>query len=134
MFLKGQGDEPDRPVAESPLAWRFVTSLDEAREYACQVKKPLLLELTSLSCGWCRLLTHLTHGDAEVDSLLRGYACVKFICDVDPREEYKTLGVTGFPCTVVFTLDGEILDKSPGFSPPSKFAETLRDWAKRARP
>ena len=132
LLVRGQGDDPDRPVAASPRAWYFVRSVAEALDRARVDKKPLLVEFTSMSCFWCRLLSHVTHQDAAVDELLGRFTCAKIICDLDPDRAHETHGVQGFPCTIAFAADGTVIDRCQGFARPSAFAATLEAWSKRA--
>lgn len=132
LLVRGQGDDPDRPVAASPRAWHFVSSVAEALDRARMEGKPLLVEFTSMSCFWCRLLTHVTHQDAAVDELLGRFTCAKIICDLDPDGAYEGYGVKAFPCTIAFNADGTVIDRCQGFARPSAFATTLDAWSKRA--
>jgi hypothetical protein len=132
LLVRGQGDDPERPVAASPRPWYFVRSVAEAMDRAREDRKPLLVEFTSMSCFWCRLLTHVTHQDAAVDELLGRFTCAKILCDFDADRAYETHGVKAFPCTILFAADGSVIDRCPGFSRPSAFAVTLEAWSKRA--
>lgn len=127
-FLREHGDAADRPFVAEPAPWQHVRDLEEAREYAAARGLPLVLEITSMSCPWCRLMSW-THQDEEVDRLLRGFARAKLVIDLDPTGSRTRLGVQGVPCTMLLGADGEEVARLAGCKGPGAYAEWLRPHA-----
>jgi thiol-disulfide isomerase/thioredoxin len=117
--------EPDRPKAESPVA--FSRSWDDSRAEAKRSGRRLLAYFTSEFCGWCRALEKRTLTDAEVVALSKDFVCV----EVDVRDE-KNLRVAdefridSIPRTIIFTPDGAIIDRRTGYIPALEYAAWLK--------
>ncbi len=133
-MLEKQGDDPARAVAAAPVQWYFAHDLDEALAVTRERGRPLLVEFTSFSCSFCRLLTYVTHPDAEVVRELDRFACVKIVAEVDPDPAWKRLGVDGFPCTAHVDGSSRIVERIDGFVRPSAFAAAIREWAREPPP
>ena len=126
LMLEKKGDAPDRPLAESPVEWFYCANFDKAVQYASSSGKPLLVEYTSTTCGWCRILGYVTINDKELNELLANFACVKFLGEFDPAETYKKQGVESFPQIKIFSPETlKELHSISGFKPPSKLVAEL---------
>lgn len=120
--------EADRKLAETAIAWTWTHDLDAARALAAANEKPLLAVFETDWCAYCKILALLTWPDAEVADFVREtFVAVRVHGDFLERADItRELGVTGYPTAVVFDTDGEVLDRIPGFLPPSRYVERLK--------
>lgn len=125
--LVSAGEDPERPTTDTPTEWLYVTDLSSARAHAERVGRPLLLELTSHSCGYCRLQTLVTHRDADVASVQGEFACVRLVSDLDLERSYEAVGFDGgVPHTLAFDAQGEKVADMRGFTRPTDYVQGLR--------
>jgi len=132
-LISARGGDPDRPVTATPAPWTYVTSMAQVRAITAAAHRPLLIEVSSYSCSWCRLLHLVTLVDAKVDALRRNFVCVRYLADLDPAKGFEQLGVSGFPSTLA--LDSNLVPQGSieGFVLPESYAGTLSEWLSAAK-
>jgi uncharacterized protein YyaL (SSP411 family) len=120
------------PDAKEKLSW---ISLSEAEERLKQQKRPVLIDLYTDWCGWCRVMDKKTYSHPEVARYINEkFYPVKI--DAESRETfhwkgktygynsgngvnnyaiYLTRGQLSFPTTVIIAADGSQPQAIPGY-------------------
>jgi thioredoxin-related protein len=123
------------PADEAPIAWR---SWDSGMEEARKRGLPILLDVYTDWCGWCKRMDRDVYSRPEVrDYVRRSFVPVKLNAEASRPAEYEgqaytsrslaaALGVTGFPTTVFFRANGEYVTRVPGYVPADRFLAVLR--------
>lgn len=114
-----------RKKAERPVVWYQTLELADARRYAKEVGKPLLIEFSSDGCGWCKRLEDLNFKDAEVDARLQRFACVRIDTDLDAARTNEAFGLKGVPDLVLVDAEGKLLHTISGWQPPADYVLEL---------
>jgi thioredoxin-related protein len=106
------------------IEWRFDYNL--ARKEAEAKGRPLLLDVGTENCFWCKKLDAVTFHDPAVANLLNQ----RFIClRVDAGKETllaEALRVRSYPTVVLAGPDGKILGTLEGFMEAARFQEHLQ--------
>jgi len=122
------------PAAADP-AWR---SWDAGLREAATSGRPVLVDVYTDWCGWCRRMDREVYARADVqDYLARRFVTVKLDAESNAAARYegrsytlRTLaarfGVTGYPTTVFLSAKGAQLASVPGYLPPQDFLLLLR--------
>jgi thioredoxin-related protein len=126
---------PPGARAAGDLRWRaFDAGLEEARA----AKRPVLVDVYTDWCGWCKRMDRDVYARADVrDYLARRFVTVKLDAEGTAAARYEgrahtgtTLArrfkVTGYPTTVFLRADGGHLVNVPGYIPPERFLTLLR--------
>lgn len=114
-------DVPTDAVAA--IAWR--SDLATAKAEAIATGRPLLIEYTSKSCGWCRAMEKYTHTDADVIATLNNQF-VPVRVSGDPEKLRKPNGVRGTPATLI--VDAATMTKLKridGFVRPRRYVQKV---------
>lgn len=123
------------PAAPPPIAWRaWDRGLEEARASG----RPVLVNVVTDWCGWCRRMKAEVYTKPEI----RDYLAARFVTvtlnaeAADPAHyEGKTLTsrslaarfeVSGYPTTIFLRSDGGHLVNVPGYVEPAQFLQILR--------
>lgn len=116
-------------------AWR---SWDAGLREAGTSGRPVLVDVYTGWCGWCKRMDRDVYARADVqDYLARKFVTVKLDAESNDPARYegkaytsRTLaarfGVTGYPTTLFLSAKGAQLGKVPGYSPPEDFLLLLR--------
>jgi uncharacterized protein len=106
------------------INWR--DNWDSALAEAKKVNRRILLELYMDGCPHCARLDSETHADAKVaDTLNSDYVPVR----LEGRRHMdivKKFNVTGAPTTLVFSPEGEEVQRFAGYYPPGEYLEKLK--------
>ena len=116
-------------------------SLDDAQKKLAVTKKPVLIDLYTDWCGWCKVMDKKTYSDKNVAQYLKEkFYTVKV--NAESRETFQWMGkqfqfnpqyktndfamyLTGgqlsYPTTVIIPTDGSGPQAIPGFLKPSDF-------------
>jgi len=134
--LKGDKKSFYKNTAEK-LKWM---SLDEAAADLKKEKRPVLIDLYTDWCGWCKAMDKKTYNNKDVTAYVQQkFYPVKFDAeghksitwngrtyDFNPRHKthdfaiYLTNGNLSYPTTVIIPVDGEP-QAIPGFLAPNEF-------------
>ena len=144
---EGGGPEPRTPVAgggagagekaaAAGVAW---SELDPGLKEAHARKRPMLVDVYTDWCGWCRRMERDTYAAGEVrDYLAKSFVTVKLNAedskktaryqgeDVSYRKFADGFRITGYPTTLFLDQDGELITALPGYVGAPKFIYILR--------
>jgi thioredoxin-related protein len=116
-------------------AWR---SWDAGLREAGTSGRPVLVDVYTDWCGWCKRMDRDVYARADVqDYLGRKFVTVKLDAESNDSARYegraytsRTLaarfGVTGYPTTLFLSAKGAHLGSVPGYSQPQDFLLLLR--------
>ena len=135
----GDGIPANRKYAKElhvPLGFEAFFDLDEAKEYARKIGKPIFVDFTGKTCANCRNMEQHVWTNSDVKEILTSdFVMVSLFCDANidlPEDEwvtdkngktYKTLGTKNFhyqqvtyntntqPYYVIIDADGNVLTK-----------------------
>jgi thioredoxin-related protein len=123
------------PPARAEFAWR---KWDDGLREAASARKPMLVDVSTDWCGWCRRMQRDVYARADVrDALDRGFVAVKLDAESRAAVRYESRALTeqglaarfrvsGYPTTVFLRPDGSHLVNVPGYVPPERFLLLLR--------
>ncbi|WEK35297.1 MAG: thioredoxin family protein [Candidatus Pseudobacter hemicellulosilyticus] len=136
VVLASQLSQPEGPVGEK-MKW---LSLQEAAAALAKEKKPVLIDLYTDWCGWCKVMDKRTYGHAKVSAYVQEHFYPVKI-DAESKQTFSwngrefsynsgnkvndlaiwlTGGQLSFPTTVFIPVGGEP-QAIPGFLPPNEF-------------
>lgn len=129
---------PAAPAGAGPapaIAWRgWDRGLEEARSSG----RPVLVDVYTDWCGWCRRMKAEVYARPEIRSYLDGhFVVVKLNAEgADParyegraftsRSLATRFGVSGYPTTIFLRSDGGHLVNVPGYIESARFLQILR--------
>ncbi len=120
--------------AGSDLVWH---SFDEGLDKALRENKPVLVDVYTEWCGWCKVMDNKTYGDAGVSRYLRErFVLVKLNPETDGVLTYKgttyqaayftqMMGVNGYPATAFFASNADMITLVPGYIQATEFLHIL---------
>ncbi len=112
------------PAAAQEVAWQL--DYNRARQEAQEQGRPLVIELATENCVWCRQLEQRTFKDPAVIGLLNDY-CVPLRVDAQRTPELaEALRIQNFPTLVFAGPDGRILGYQEGFVDAPRLKELLQ--------
>lgn len=129
------GAAPSARAGEPAVQWR---GWDPGLAEAQKSKRPVLVDVYTEWCGWCRRMEKDVYSRADVrDYLQRKFVTVKLDAEASDPAQYegkaltsRTLAsrfrVTGYPTTVFLRSDGGHLANVPGYIPADRFLLLLR--------
>jgi thioredoxin-related protein len=124
-----------KPARGAPLEWR---SWNQGVAEAASSGRPMLVDVYTDWCGWCKRMDRDVYARADVrDYLSRRFVTVKLDAEGSQAARYegraftgttlaKRFKVTGYPTTVFLRADGGHLVNVPGYVPPERFLTLLR--------
>jgi thioredoxin-related protein len=116
-------------------AWR---SWDSGLHEAATTGRPVLVDVYTGWCGWCKRMDRDVYARSDVQAYLaRKFVTVKLDAESGEDARYQgqaytsrtlaaRLGVTGYPTTMFLSAKGTHLRSVPGYSPPQDFLLLLR--------
>jgi thioredoxin-related protein len=117
------------------IAW---VAWDEGLQQAGELKRPVLVDVYTQWCGWCKRMHRDVYSRADVrDYLSQKFVTVKLDAEAGDAARYegrsftsRTLAnafrVSSYPTTLFLKADGEHLVSVPGYIEPEKFLLLLR--------
>jgi thioredoxin-related protein len=120
---------------EAGLKW---LSFSEGLQVAAKTHKPMLVDVYTNWCGWCKRMEATTYKDEKViQDLNENFVIVKLNAESDRAVHYKDASterevaqdqwsVSGYPTTVFLKWDGEVISPLPGYVPADNFHPILR--------
>ncbi|MBI1799589.1 MAG: thioredoxin family protein [Candidatus Eisenbacteria bacterium] len=124
-----------RPAGAAEPGWM---SWDEGLRRAAETRRPVLVDVTTEWCGWCKRMDRDVYARPEVrDYLAQHFVRVKLDAESASSATYggkpytgRTLamrfGVSGYPTTIFLRPGGEHLVNVPGYVPAEQFLMLLR--------
>lgn len=122
-------------AGDARVAWRgWEAGLREAK----QLDRPMLVDVYTDWCGWCKRMDRDVYARPEVREYLQGnFVTVKLDAEATTPVPYEghpftarslsaRFRVTGYPTTIFLKPDGEYLVKVPGYVESSRFLLLLR--------
>jgi thioredoxin-related protein len=106
---------------------------DAGSSLAKKSKKPMLVDVYTDWCGWCKRMDKDTYSDQKIKKYLaQKYVLVKMNAESSDTVTYKGekftkeeiaegFKVTGFPTVLFFEPNGDLITSLPGYLPPEKF-------------
>ncbi len=111
----------DTPAAE--VEWRL--EYDKARKEAIEKNRPLVIDIGTENCFWCKQLDQRTFRDPDVVALLNE-KCVPLKVDAQRHATLvEALRVQSYPTLVFATPEGKILGYQEGFLEASGLQERI---------
>jgi thioredoxin-related protein len=107
----------------STVNWR--TDWPAALEEAKAAQRPLVLELYLETCPHCQQLARETHSDAAVAAALNGRFIPVRLEGRQHLDLVQKLEVRGAPTTLIFSSEGQELQRVTGFLPPEEYLKEL---------
>jgi tetratricopeptide (TPR) repeat protein len=114
---------PGAGAAAAEISWR--SDYGKARQEAAELGRPLVINLGTDACVWCKQLDARTFTNPDVVSLLNE-RCVPLKVDANATPYLaKALRVENYPTLVFATPNGKILGYQEGFLEPPALKEKL---------
>jgi thioredoxin-related protein len=122
------------PVTHAP-AWK---SWDQGLAEAQQSGRPVLVDVYTDWCGWCKRMDRDVYAKPEmIDYLGQHWVVVRLNAEADIPIHYRgettteaavanTFGVSSYPTTVMLKPSGERIVNVPGYLPAGDFKTVLR--------
>ena len=130
------------PSGEGRLRWN---DLDRALAEAKKANKPVLVDVVTDWCGWCRRMDKTTYGDPGVrDYVARSFVPARINAEDDAkrasyqgesttyREFADGFRINRYPTTLFLAPDGRLITQVPGYVKPETFLTVLRYVAEGA--
>jgi thioredoxin-related protein len=127
---------PAAGFAAAPgLAWK---AWDQGLEEAKASGRPVVVDVYTDWCGWCRRMDAQVYGRPEIRDYLRAnFVMVKLDAEAADAARYEgkaftsrslaaRFGVSGYPTTIFLRPGGEHLVSVPGYVAPDRFLLVLR--------
>jgi thioredoxin-related protein len=126
---------PPAAGSATGLPWR---AWDRGLEEARTTGRPVLIDVYTDWCGWCRRMKAEVYTKPEVrDYLTSHYVLISLNAEASEPARYENkaytsrtlaarFGVSGYPTTVFLRSGGEHLVNVPGYHESPKFLQVLR--------
>jgi len=121
-------------VTKAGLEWM---SFEQGVTAAKEKNKSIVVDVYTDWCGWCKKMDKdvYTH-EGVVKILNKEFVSIKLNAESNTKLTYngktmsqsefaRSLGVTGYPTTVFFTTDAELITTLPGYVPGEEFSKIL---------
>lgn len=113
------------PGNSSGIAW--LTSATQAAEVAGRTGKPILLYVRSASCHYCDLMQSDVWENPEAAAWVqRGFVPLKLSREQN-AEAVRSLGIRGFPATLIFSPDRQFVHRIDGYVKVGEFLNQIAD-------
>jgi len=121
--------------AQAHFVWR---GWDEGLKEAKRTNRPVLVDVYTDWCGWCKRMDRDVYSRADVrDYLAKSFVVVKLNAEAQDGLQYQgqdltsagvaeQFRVTGYPTTVFLRSNGAHLINVPGYVPADRFLLVLR--------
>lgn len=113
---------------QSQIYW--VHSPQKAESLAKQFHLPILMYVTSESCGYCRKMEREVWNNSDIIAMVEaGFIPLELTAERD-AETVAALRIRAFPTTLLFTSDTKYVTGASGYLPPNQMAGLLRSGQK----
>lgn len=122
-------------AAGRELNWR---EWDEGLREAAASRRPVLVDVYTDWCGWCKRMDRDVYTKSDVrDYLSRKFVTVKLDAEAAEPAHYQDqnftsrslaarFDITGYPTTIFLRANGDHLINAPGYIPADRFLLLLR--------
>lgn len=114
--------------ARADIVWE--TDYNQARAKSLATGKPLLVDVYTEWCGWCKKLDSSVYPDARVQQLSKNFVMLRLNAEGGGASFARTMKVTGYPTLIFATARGQQVARRDGYIEPGYFVadmqETLR--------
>jgi len=119
----------------SGLKWY---SFEDGIRKSMETKKKILMDVFTDWCGWCKKMDNSTYSDTKVISYMNEkYIPVKLDAESKEKVAYqgknyteqqlsRTLGVSGYPATVFFDNETNLITVVPGYIESKDFLNIIK--------
>ena len=127
---------PGAKAGSTELKW---LSYNQAQAIAEKTHKPMLVDIYTDWCGWCKRMDATTYHDPKViQTLNTSFVLVRVNAEssrpvrymkedlTEQRLSREVFGVTGFPTTIFLKPSGELIAGQPGYLAADVFDSILR--------
>jgi thioredoxin-related protein len=126
---------PQARAGSEPGFWR---SWNDGLREANESRRPVLVDVYTDWCGWCKRMDRDVYANAEVREYLnRRFVTVKLDAEAAEPARYQERSftsrslaaqfeITGYPTTLFLRANGEHLISAPGYIPADRFLLVLR--------
>ncbi len=106
---------PSQPSADTPGTGITWYSYDEGMKIAQEQNKPMMIDVYTDRCPWCKELDRVVYTDPDVIDLADKFVCIKFNADKhrDLAARYNPTG--GVPAIVFLRSDGTEIHRLGGY-------------------
>jgi len=113
--------------APAVKAIRWINKYEDALAKAKKENKPVLLDLYTDWCGWCKKMDVSTYTDPQVIAVNRRMIFLKLNAETDPDgiELQRRMNVYSFPTTMLLDSNGEEIDRIPGYLTAEMFVKAV---------
>jgi len=120
---------------ENNLKWY---SFEEGMKKSIELKKKIIMDVYTDWCGWCKKMDKATYSDNQVISYLNeNYIPVKLDAESKKKINYQgkeyteqqlsmAVGVTGYPATVFFDSETNLITVVPGYIESKDFLNIIK--------
>ncbi len=133
-LLLGLTALPRFASAAEEIPWQ---TWDAGLKHAAETGRPILVDVYTDWCGWCKRMDREVYARADVRAALaRSFVPIKLNAESKGAATYQSqkltergiaakFKVSGYPTTVFLASDGKHLVNAPGFLPPDRFLQVL---------
>lgn len=118
----GPGAAAADPAPKS-LPWS--PDLDSAIVTAKAQKKPMMIDLYTDWCEWCKKLDANVFPDATVGIAASNFVPVRLNAEIAGQQVAQRFGISEFPTIIFLDPDGSLVGRISGYMDPPEFAKTL---------
>jgi thiol:disulfide interchange protein len=113
--------------SSSPIKWE--TDYQTALQKAAQSNKPIVVDLYTVWCHWCKKLDEDVWSDNDIVAFSKGQVYLKLNAEEseDGRRLAEKFKVRGYPTVVILNHKGEEINKIIGYMPADKYLKELKN-------
>jgi len=114
VFKAPDGSKQVDPSEFTAAKWYY--SLDEAKADAQRNNRPILVDMYTDWCHWCKVLDAEVFPTAEFKNKAKSFTLCKINPEKDANKDYG-FGVDGFPTTLFLNKNGQEIHRLVGYKP-----------------
>jgi thiol:disulfide interchange protein len=113
----------------SSSAIKWETDYQTALQKAAQSNKPIVVDLYTVWCHWCKKLDEDVWSDNDIVAFSKGQVYLKLNAEEseDGRRLAEKFKVRGYPTVVILNNKGEEINKIIGYMPADKYLKELKN-------
>ncbi|MFH1454424.1 MAG: thioredoxin family protein [Armatimonadota bacterium] len=109
------------------INWYY--SFSDAQKEAQKTGKPMLVDVYTDWCGYCKKLDKDVFTDTDVINLSKSFVCVKVDGD-KYRSVVQKYGVRGYPTTLFLKPNGSVIKKAVGYMGADEYLKDMKNALK----